>query len=370
MRNGSLLIFCLFFFLKLSGQLSNRTLRYGEVYPQTKYGFNLEALQYTRNTEYFHNLNPGSTMFGFQLSPGFHYRITNKVRMSTGIMLQRDFGDYKSLSRAIPFFNFGFTYKNWVWNLGNIKPHVHHNVIEPLLNYENFITQPIEGGLQGVRQTDKMKYDFWLEWRQKANGEEGIQEKIVFGHSLEELLLNTSRLSLSIPLQTIIYHQGGQALNVSSHVATRLNGAAGIRLQNQNNSLLCEAFALYSADNSDTRMQPFQNGWASMVNARYLPGKYHEIAVTWWHARQFVTSTGNPVFSSVNLNDVYLNRNTRRLAMFRYVYSRPIVADKLWVDFRLEPYYDFEAANFEFAQGLFFRYVENLNIKIPRWMGL
>lgn len=353
----------------LKSQLSNSVFRQGPAMPETQTGFTFEALQYLRNSEYFSNLNPGSTLFGFQALPMLHYRISEHARFSTGLFMQRDFGDGRALNQLIPVFNFGFESRNWRWNLGNIRPNIHHNLIEPLMNYENVIRQPVEGGIQGLRKTQKMNYDFWLEWRQKADDVAGKQEKIVFGHSLEQGLYSTSSFRLSLPIQAIIYHQGGQALHLNAHVATRLTGAAGIRLRNKDTSILLEGFGLLCADNSDTRSQPFQNGWAAMANLRVRPFKYHEVALSWWFGRQFVTSTGNPVFSNVNLSDVYLNRNTRQLAMLRYVYSRPIVKNKLWIDFRLEPYYDFQYRNLEFAQGLYFRYIETLNIKIPRWLG-
>jgi hypothetical protein len=56
--------------------------------------------------------------------------------------------------------------------------------------------------------------------------------------------------------------------------------------------------------------------------------------------------------------------------MLRYVYSRPIIPGKIWMDLRIEPYYDVERKGVEMSQGLYFRYVEELGFSKPKWMGL
>lgn len=337
--------------------------------PSTKWGITVDALQYLRNSEYYNPINPGYTLFGFQAGGMLHYRINSNVRFSSGFLVQRDFGDPGSFNKAIPIFNFGINKGKWNYNFGNIQPHIHHNLIEPLMNYENVIRNPVEGGLQAKRTAKKMNYDIWLEWKQRANEIAGRQEKIYFGQCYEQGIIHNSSLRLSMPIQTLVYHQGGQSVNANDRVATRINAAAGLRLRNTDTSFCLESFVLLSQENSETLSQPFNTGWASMINLMFKPHRFHEIALSWWFARQFVTSSGNPVFSNVNLKDVYLNRNTRQLAMLRYVFSKPLIQNKFWIDFRLEPYYDFEYKNIEMAQGLYFRYVESLNIKLPRWMG-
>lgn len=353
-----------------AAQLSNSTFRRGPDMPSTKWGASMEALQYLKNNEYYNNINPGATLFGFQAKGLFHYRISPNATFSAGALLQRDFGDLKGLSRGIPTFNFNIRRGFWQWNLGNISPHIHHNLAEPLMDYENIMKNPVEGGLQAVRHSKTAFYDVWLEWKQKADENKGIQERIVFGNSLEKRLLSTSTISLSLPVQAIIFHEGGQALNIASHIKTLISGAAGLRAANRDTTWLAESLLFGSMDNSPASSQPFGDGWAFMGNLRVKPHRYHEIALSYWFSREFVSHTGNAMYSNVNLKDVYLNRNTRNLAMLRYVFSRPIIGDKIWVDFRLEPYYDFEYGTVEMSQGLFFRYTETLNVRLPRWMGL
>lgn len=356
--------------LPLQAQLSNNLFRQNTQLPQTKYGISFEALQFLKNNEYFNSINPGETLFGFQTKTQFHYRLNSNARFSAGALLQHDFGDERFFSKATPLFNLELRKKSWLFNLGNVQPHVLHNMNEAMLSYENTMRQPVELGLQALHETSKMRYDAWLHWQQKADGMRNRQEQIIFGQSWEQKLLKMGSITLSIPFQAIVFHNGGQALNLSSRVSTRMAGCVGLRLTNADTSFVLESFVFQSLDNSSTLSQPYQNGNASMTNLRFHPHKYHEIALTWWFAREFISPTGNSMFSNANLNDVYQNRNTRQFAMLRYVYSRPIVANKIWMDLRLEPYYDFQKKKTEMSQGLYFRYVEQIGVKLPRWMGM
>lgn len=355
--------------MHLQAQLSNSLYRQGMQLPQTKYGISFEALQFLKNNEYFNGINPGETLFGFQTKTLFHYRINSHARFSAGAMLQHDFGDDRFFSKALPIFDLAMDKKAWNFHLGNILPHVHHNMNEAMISYESPLKQPIEYGLQAIRETQKMRYDVWLEWRQKADGERNKHEEIVFGQSYEQIVIKTKSIAISIPIQGIVFHNGGQALNLSGHVSTRMTGCAGLRLTNKDTHWVLESFLFQSLDNSSTLSQPYKNGNASMTNLRFKPHKYHEIALTWWYGREFVSPIGAGMFSNTRLADPYQNSNTRRLAMLRYVYSRPIVGNKIWMDLRLEPYYDFEKKKTEMSQGLYFRYVEQIGVKLPRWMG-
>ncbi len=353
----------------LYAQLSNDIFRMQPAMPESRWGTTFEATQFLKNNEYFNHINPGETIFGFQVKGLLHYRIQSNTTFSTGVFLQKDFGDAGFFTKAIPIFNFQIKKNKWVYNLGNIQPHIFHNLPEPMLNYENLFMHPVELGLQAKRQGKRLNYDAWLEWRQKMDETKGRQEMIIFGQSLEENLVQTGGITLSIPAAATIYHQGGQGLAIPTPIATRINTMIGLRFKTNDSNFFLENLFLNSLDNSPTPVQPYKNGWASMTNLRFRLKKYHQIALTWWYANEFQTTLGNTMFTNVNLKDPYLHSGVRRLAMLRYVFSRPIAGNKLWMDFRVEPYYDLDYKKTEFSSGLFFRYVSTLDIKKPRWMG-
>lgn len=362
-------LICFLAIHNLSAQLNNEFFIRGTELPKTKLGLTVDGMQYLKNNEYFNAINPGETWFGFQASAAAHYKIHSSLTFSAGFLAQKEFGSSSFFSKASPIFNFGLKKGKWNLNLGTVRPHVFHGLPDAMYSYENILTQPVELGLQALRNGPGSQYDGWLNWRQMLNKEKGLREQIVFGQSLIQNLYNGKKWRLNMPIAGTIYHSGGQNLNVPGHLVTRIQAAAAIRMGRQDSSFAIEYYVLSSFDNSPTLSQPFGDGWANMVNARIRIKKYHSIAATWWYGREFVTDLGNQIFSSVNVENGYANSAVRRLVMLRYVFCKPLVSG-LWMDFRLEPHYDFEYGKAEFSHGLYFRYVKPIDIRLPKFPGL
>ncbi|MBL7812021.1 MAG: hypothetical protein JNL57_07320 [Bacteroidetes bacterium] len=345
-------------------QLSNRSFLLQPSAPTTRWGMSLDVLHFIKNNEYFSNLNPGATFIGVQGQGLIHYRLNEQNTLRTGIFLQQNYGESKPIAR--PVFQLDLKKKKWNFLFGNVLPHVNHGLPEPVYNYENVFTHPLETGLQIKHRSSRIDYDLWLDWRQRANAEKGRQEQLFFGQSAEISLIKTHTLKFSVPAFATIFHRGGQALQTNYiPMATRILAGGGGRFYLADSALILEGLCFQSLDNSPTPSQPFTNGWAGMGNIRLRLHHWHEVALSMWYAREFTSTFGAPMFSNVNLQDVYLNRNTRYLAMLRYVVSRPLVERKLWIDFRVEPYYDFQYKKTEFSMGLYFRYLGSNNLRIP-----
>lgn len=363
----------LFFFTisTVHAQLYNRTFLDKRYMQSAKVGISLEALQYLKNNEYFNNINPGETLFGFQGKAQLHYRLNDKFLLSGGLLLQKDYGDPKFISHAYPLLHFYIQKNVWAFHLGNIQPHVNHELIEPMLNYENIIRQPVEYGFQATRRVCGSFYDVWLNWKQNAQKDPGRQEQIVFGQSFYTYRAITKRITFSNPVQAIVYHQGGQSLNLNTHLRTVVNLAAGLHLgmkfRDSGTGMFMEGFALGSLDNSPALSQPFKNGWASMSNIGFMLHR-HQVVASWWYAREFYSPLGNAVFNNFNTENPYANASTRRLIMLRYVYTKPLGNSGINLDFRLEPYYDMEVKKLEFSQSLYFRYTIRHGFRIPKWL--
>ncbi len=357
--------------LLLNAQLANDVLNLSPPLPRKPIGLSFEAFPFLKNNEYFNTINPGETYFGFrtQAAAVFNLQPGGKAQLSTGIMIQENYGG-KTLIK--PVFQLSLlSYHDWNYIFGTLKSGTRHGLIEPLFNYEQTLFQPLEYGIQ-VRKNNNSRffYDGWIEWRQQLNQASNRQEMLIAGQHFDYRILQGKRAFISIPLQAVLVHQGGQALNPPVNISTRINATAGIRFAKADTSLLTEFYALQSIDNSPNPSQPWKNGWAVMSNIRIRFKKYNTLAGTFWHGNEFTTTTGSPVFSNVNLNNVYANSRSRTLLMLRYVYSRPILGSKIWLDARIEPHYDLQRSRAEFSHGLYIKYITTGELRIPRLPGL
>src|SRR5690349_11054511 len=84
---------CMVWVSSLKAQLNNTSFRREAEQPSTTWGGTFEGLQYLKNNEYFNHLNPGETLFGFQVKGLIHYRFHPNATMSAGVFLQQEFGD-------------------------------------------------------------------------------------------------------------------------------------------------------------------------------------------------------------------------------------------------------------------------------------
>jgi len=354
----------------LNAQLSNDMLNLSPPLPRKPIGLSFEAFPFFKNNEYFNTINPGETYFGFrsQATAVFNLAPGGKAQLSTGVMLQENYGGKTQIK---PVFQLSLlSYSDWNYIFGTLKSGTRHGLIEPLYNYEQALFQPLEYGIQVRKNNRHLFYDGWIEWRQQLNQAANRQEVLIAGQHLDYRLVQGKKAFISVPFQAVLVHQGGQALNPPVNISTRINAAAGLRIGKADTSLIVEFFGIQSLDNSPNPSQPWKNGWALMGNLRIRFKRYHTLAATWWHAQEFTTTTGSPVFSNVNLNNVYANNHTRTLAMLRYVYSRPIMGSKIWFDARIEPHYDFNRGRVEFSHGIYLKYITTGEIKIPRLPGL
>jgi len=354
----------------LRAQLPNLLFNQQPAPPRKSIGLQADVFPFLKNNEYFNAINPGETFFGFRTSVAGVYNLQprGKARLTAGLLIQENYGEAKTVVK--PIFSLSLTsYKEWNYVFGALFSGTRHGLIEPLYNYEQVLTQPLEYGIQVRRDNKRLFYDGWLEWRQRFNAGSGTREILLAGQHIQPRLFVGKNTTLSLPMQMVLIHQGGQSMSSPLPVSTRIAATAGLRLGDNDTGLVIEGYALQSFDNSPNPQQPWKNGYALMVNLQKRFGHHHRIAASWWFAREFTSTLGNPVFTNVYLGYPYANEHTRRVAMLRYVYSRPILGNNLWIDARIEPHYDFERAGVEFSHGLYLRYIKSGSFSIPRIPG-
>src|SRR5690606_6465707 len=111
---------------------------------------------------------------------------------------------------------------------GAIEPHLSHRYIEPLLDYDKSITDPVDYGTQLKFDRPAHTTDVWISWKNMIYMPSSEQEEILGGVSTSLHLLKKDRHSLSMPLQVLGWHRGGQIDTTSLPAVTNMNFAAGL----------------------------------------------------------------------------------------------------------------------------------------------
>lgn len=320
-----------------------------------------DILGFNKNNEYFNKIADGYTLFGYQLKPHIIYYPDKNVRIDAGVFLHKDFGR-KEYHAIAPYFSVKVNRGNWSIIFGNLDGSLNHRLIEPLYDFERVMNDRLETGLQAVRQTDKMFLDAWVNWETMIYAGELYQEEVSGGISFNYTVIENEDLKLSLPLQTVLYHKGGQIDAVDDPLESFMNNSAGFSLSIPvNESRILKAVRsdnhyVSFVDFSFEKQQPYTNGHGLYLNLIF-DLKWFSFMTSYWYGNSFMSIKGAPLYQSVShnfKNPDYLEQY-RKLLIFRLSHDVKIF-DNFYLTSRFEPFFDPNNDNFEFSHSFYLNY--------------
>ena len=340
-------ILVLFFLNAIAGasiaQILNDSLEYrirpdslktGELHLSV-YNFN-----YLRNYEYFNKIQDGYTLFGAQLEPQLLYYAHPRLSISAGVHLRKDFGG-RGIYRTYPLFSIKYQKGNTTLINGVLEGNIHHRMIEPIYDFEKKITEPVEYGTQFIISNKSLFLDAFINWKRMIYKPSPDQEQILAGVSADLNLIKNTKISLSLPLQLTVFHQGGQIDLVDIPLQTLVNTAIGFKLkipfQGFINAFRSENYYTSYTDFSFTLAQAYSKGGGWHLNSG-IDTKYGSVMGTYWNANGYISSNGMPIYQSVSqqINHTGFTEKNRQLLMLRYSYQKRLIPN-FYLDFRFEP---------------------------------
>ncbi|TKB97449.1 hypothetical protein [Pedobacter cryotolerans] len=330
--------------------------------------FNFYNFNYVRNYEYSNKFHDGYTLYGTQLEPQLVYYANPNLAITAGAYLRKDFGN-EGIYDAQPLFSLKYHKKDLTLIFGSLEGNIQHNYIEPIYNFERKITTPIEYGTQLLVEKEKFRLDSWIAWQKMIYRGDAAKEEIVGGLITETDVLKTENWKLTIPVQFLAYHQGGQ-IDVLKDIplTTLFNGAAGFKLHKKIGYRIKEVFtdnylAVYK-DFSPTKVRAYQGGFGLWLNAG-METKWGSLVASYWKGNKFITIKGMPLYQSVSetLYDEGFTQSSRNILALRYVYQKQLIPN-LYLDVRFEPHVDLDNSdtNLQFNHSLFLTYKESFRL--------
>ncbi len=322
----------------------------------------LNSFTFFKDNEYFNDIVQGYTLFGTQLNPQLVYYPIKDLRLEAGVFLWKDFGN-APLRQVRPTFRATWTKGSSQFIFGNIRPHLNHNYIEPLLDFEQVILKPLEEGLQYRLNTKRVFLDVWVDWLRQEYPGVNYQEQIAGGLSSSfRLTGDNSPVQVSIPLQFTARHAGGQIDTLNAPIQTLFNYATGVvaRVPLRGRVLQAvrlNAYGLLFDDHSMANYRlPYQSGNGLYLNGT-LETRYADLMLSYWQGHQFYAPLGGNYYQSVAAREGmpgYTDRE-RRLLLVRLLRDFRI-SDAAAVTVRVEPVYDFDAKLLDFSFGVYLNF--------------
>ena len=320
-----------------------------------KLSFHLYNTNFFKNNEYFNNLHEGETLPGTIIEPTMVYHPGGKTRFETGIHLLKFFGQ-NGFNRTEPIIRFQyqpFGYFQMV--MGTIYGGSYHGLIEPLYQWENTFSQPLENGLQFLFNTPRFKSDTWLNWKKFIQQNDPFQEELTVGTTLSYKLISKNSFSLSFPFQTTVNHHGGQIIENHVPLRTIFNYSTGFSAKwDMENQLIrkidFQFWLLGYNDISQTQLQVYRQGYGIYPKTSISLSNF-ETQLGFFHGEGFMSSEGEPLFFSSNIpyNEYFLP--TRNMMTCKLIYSKKIqkgISLAAYAEF----YKDFKLSNMDYTYGV------------------
>ncbi len=338
--------------------------RTGELY------LSVHNFNYMRNYEYFNKIQDGYTLFGAQLEPQLVYYAHPRLAVTAGVHLRKDFGG-RGIYRTYPLFSVKYQHGNSTLVNGVLEGNTHHRMLDPIYDFEKKITEPVEYGTQFIINGRNLFLDAFINWKKMIYKPSPVQEQILGGLSAELNLIKNSNLSLSVPVQLTVFHQGGQIDLADDPLQTLVNSALGFKLKlpfsGWIKNLRTENYLISFNDLSFTDLQPYSKGYGWYLNAGFDTQKFGSLMGTLWKGNSFISSNGMPLYQSVSQHIVHAGytEKHRKLFILRYSYQQKLLPN-LYMDFRFEPLMDLGrpagSRKIEFSNSSFLMYKQEFRL--------
>lgn len=322
--------------------------------------FQLHNLNFVKNNEYFNDIIPGQTFFGYQLKPRLVYFPAKNVRVDAGMYVLRDFGK-EQFSQIAPVFSIKFQKDSTSVTLGTLQGNLSHRLIEPLYNFDRVLTNRLENGLQFIHHKRWWYIDAWVDWQRAIDRGAPFQEEIFGGLHTFFTLIDKKGWQLKIPVQFTILHQGGQEAFIAKPILNTMNLATGLQIHINTGreafirKIKLDNYLLASQAAEVTIGQPdFDNGQAFYGNLT-LVTKWGELMTSLWLGDRFNSAQGGGLYRSTGVSDKTFTERHRDILLLRYLRDVKISKNVKFI-LRVEPSYDFNNQEIEAAIGLYIHF--------------
>ncbi len=317
---------------------------------------------FLKNNEYFNRLMTGQTYFGVMLQPSVTWNPNKFTRLQAGIFLRDDFGNNK-IYQVIPTFTLKLQKNGYSFLFGTLEGNLNHNFIQPLYDFERYMSDHIENGIQFKAKKNFVEADVYLSWEHHQYvGIPHDREIINTGGTVTPFLFITPKWKISFPLQAIIVHHGGQLDTFAlPHNESLFNDAVGIKISYYpSSSLISEIrtdnyYAYYQDLGHHYFNQLLIAGHGVYANL-LIKSKFHvDALLSYWYSHDFISGHGGYLYESVSQQDPTYTEPFRKLAFLSVMYERQLFPGFTAVA-RIEPYYNFFNTHYEYSYSFYVVY--------------
>lgn len=318
--------------------------------------FRIESMSFFHNTEYMGDIVDGYTWTGAWLRPKLSYTFSDKLKLDVGGHFLR-YHSRDDFTIVRPWFSAEYQmFDKMKVVFGNLNENRNHGLVKQLWEPERMMTDAPREGVQFLYQSKFVELQNWMSWEQFILPGDPYQEHFTFGLSGRAQIYSNSVSSVKVPLQLLVYHQGGEIDSSPLPVVTHYNYATGLETsfkvgdQFLKNIDLNMHWVGYQCPDGPAPYG-YDNGYGYSIT---LAGdtRLGKFSFDYWNAYQFIAPYGKRIYMSISHRDIALSQQNRSQAAFNYMMKQRVLKD-IEFAFQGEALYDFLTTKFSFAFGYY-----------------
>ncbi len=322
--------------------------------------FRFESLGFFWNNEFQGGLVKGYTLPGAYFRPKLTYSPVDDLYLEVGAhMLYYSGRDH--LNTAIPWFSARYRFsENFSAITGNLDQTNQHGLIEQLCEPERIYIDKPEFGLQFLYSGKKLQAQTWISWEQFIMQNDPFQERFTYGFTSNYKAFQNSELTVKLPLQVLMYHQGGE-INTNPNgprpsVQTHANFLAGwemaMNMGDKVKTINLNGYWLgYDAVTRDSNTLPFSSGHAFLIETS-AQTRNSRISLSYWNAYQFLAPKGRYLYQSASWDVPAVTQPDRSMLTAKYFWQKNITKGAR-VAFQVDSYLDLQTSDLSYSYGFF-----------------
>lgn len=331
-----------------------------------KFSLQVDNLNYLRNYEYFGDIPLSYTLLGYQLIPQLKYQLNKNFEFKAGVFLRREFGR-PAYTDIAPVFTAKYQKKGLSFLMGTLEGSLNHRFIEPIYDVESIINDRLEQGLQVIINKPRFWFDWYIDWEKAIVQYSPYREELTSGFSARLALVKNDKVTVELPLQAMIAHKGGQidtsGLPVESLLNTAVGASATFTVRSSFlKAIKTEHYLAWYRDLSGQKLQLFKEGtgWYSSL---VFQSKWNvDLDARYWHGHGFHGPRGGALYSSISEKVPGYGEKERELLFLSAIYDKQLFPN-IFIDLRLEPYYDIRNKFVEYSYSVFLRFKKDFLLK-------
>ncbi|ASB49215.1 hypothetical protein [Alkalitalea saponilacus] len=317
---------------------------------------NFDSHHFLINNEFFGPIVEGYTLPGHIIQPTIVAYAGDHIRLEGGVNIRKYYGKNEELDfRAILSARLKFN-DNLQLVMGTLNGHRHHSMLDALYLNERAVFNPVENGIQFLYDKGSTKADVWLNWEQFIRTGDTIPEIFTVGLNFRQKLVNNeSGWDLTMPIQGIVMHEGGQISDFDTPSESLVNISAGLESRHALDGRISNIgwfghYILYK-DLREVNIHEIYSGQG--IYAGVTAGTNEStLMLGYWDANNFIAPRGNPIYQSVSFIDPMEIVKNRQLVTAKYSWHRKF-SRNVNFSFLVEAYYDLPISHFDYGYGIY-----------------